>query len=529
MQRPNTPNTAVTYSPGVATWLKSAVHITLGREYSLPMVTRARTDGRWASRAGSVLQTIHFAYGLLVLVCAGELAACAHFRPRPLSAAASIAGFESRSLEAPGLRAFLTANHVAAPAPGAAWNLKALTLAAFYYQPALAEARQRLLAAQAARITAGEQPNPSISVTPGYDSDVPGEIHPWLVPLSFDWPIETAGRRGDRLAEAQHLAAAARWDLVGTVWRVRTRVRAALLALCAARRFESLLGREDLTRQTVLRLLEGQLRAGNVSSYEVAQARIALDRTTLARQAAAGQMRQSRIALAGALGVPLHALAGVRFSFVVLNRLPLRISRPQVRQQALLGRADVRAALERYALSQSALQLQIARQWPDIHLGPGFAWNAQLAGDRQWELGLSLPLPILNHNQGPIAEAKAQRTLAAAHFLTVQTDAVTRIDSSLAAYDSARTQLMTADALLRGLERQLRSVHAQVTAGELQPLDLLNARLAYQSGAQERLEALVRAQQALGRLEDAAQSPLTLAPATVAAARRLDNVETKQP
>lgn len=510
-------------------WLKPAVHISLGREYSFPMVIRARTHHRSTSSAGSVLQTIHFARGLLMLACAGALAACAHFQPRPLSAATSIAGFESRSLEAPGLRAFLAANHVPAPAPGAAWNLKTLTLAAFYYQPALAEARQKLLAAQAARITAGERPNPSISVTPGYDSGVPGEIHPWLVPLSFDWPIETGGRRGYRLAEAQHLAAAARWDLVGTVWRVRTRVRAALLALCAARRFESLLSREDSTRQTVLRLLESQFRAGNVSSYEVAQARIALDRATLARQAAAGQVRQSRIALAGALGVPLHALAGVRLSFVVLNRLPVTISREQVRQRALLGRADVRAALERYAASQSALQLQIARQWPDVHLGPGFAWNAQLAGDRQWELGLSLPLPILNHNQGPIAEAKAHRALAAAHFLTVQTHAVTRIDSSLAAYDSARTQLMTADVLLRGLARQLRSVQAQVSAGERQPLDLLTARLAYQSGAQERLEALVRAQQALGRLEDAAQSPLPLAHATVAAAQRAINLAAQHP
>jgi outer membrane protein TolC len=209
--------------------------------------------------------------------------------------------------------------------------------------------------------------------------------------------------------------------------------------------------------------------------------------------------------------VPLHALDGARFSYVDLRNIPLDLTRPRVRQQALLDRADVRAALERYAASQSALQLQIARQWPDIDLGPGFEWNAQLTEDREWELGLSLPLPILNRNQGPIAEAKAQRTLAAAHFLTVQTAAITEIDGSLAAYDSAREQLMTADSLLRSLGRQLASVDAQVAAGELQALDLANARLAYEAGARNRLDALVRAQQALGRLEDAMQSPLTLA------------------
>ena len=475
------------------------------------MVTRAKTTVRPKLAIGRGRHGASAARGLLILVCAGQLAACAHFQPKPLSATASIAGFESRSLEAPGLLAFLATNHVAAPARGAAWSLKALTLTAFYYQPALAEAREKLLAAQAAQITAGERPNPAVSVAPSYDGGVPGAVHPWIVPLSLEWPIETAGKRGYRLAEARHLATAARWDLVGAVWQVRGRLRTALLELYAARRSESLLGQEQSTRQKVLRLLEGQLTAGSVSSYEVAQARISLDSATLARQAAAGRLQQARIALAGALGVPLRALDGAKLSFVDLQAFPLDLTRPQVRQRALLDRADVRAALERYAASQSALQLQIARQWPDIDLGPGFTWNAQLADDRAWELGLSLPLPVLNHNQGAIAEAKAQRALAASQFLTVQADVVTEIDSALAAYDSARAQLMTSNSLLGSLKRQLSSVNAQVAVGELQPLDLTDARLAYEAGAQNQLDALVRAQQALGELEDALQSPLTLA------------------
>ena len=474
--------------------------------YSFPVVIRAGT-----------------ARGFLILVCASQLSACVPFQPKPLSAAGSIASFESRSLETPGLRSFLQANEVAAPAPDTAWSLEALTLTSVYYQPALAEARERLLAAQAARITAAERPNPSLSVAPGYDAGVPGAVHPWIVPLSFDWPVETADKRGYRRAEAQHLAAAARWDLVDMVWRTRSRLRAALLGLYAAQRAESLLTREESTRRQVVRLLEGQFTAGNVSSYEVAQARIELDQTTLARQTAAGRLRQARIALAGALGVPLRALDGARFSFADLRHVPLDLTRPQVRQQALLDRADVRSALEHYAASQSALRLQIARQWPDIDLGPGFEWNPQLAGDREWELGLSLPLPVRNRNQGPIAEAKAQRALAAAHFLTVQTAAVTEIDDSLAAYDSAREQLMTADSLLRTLEYELGSVNAQVAAGELQALDLANARLAYEAGQRNWLDALVHAQQALGQLEDAMQSPLTLAPATVRTAQRAIN------
>ncbi len=444
---------------------------------------------------------------------------CAPFVPRPLSAQRSIETFRARSLQNPHLRAFLAANHVAPPGLGGRWGLKALTLTAMYYQPALAEARARLLVAQAAQITAAERPNPSLAVGPGYDRGVAAVPSPWIVPIALDWPLETAGRRGDRMALALHEAAMRRWDLIGTVWRVRSDLRAGLLRLFAARRTAQLLARETAALKRTLALLQGQLAAGNVSSFEVTQARIALDKAVLARQATTGQVRQARIALAGALGVPPRALLRVRLSFAQFTEFPRDLTQPQMRRQALIDRADVRAALEQYAASQSALQLQIARQWPDIDLGPGFTWNGQLAGDSEWQLGLRLTLPVLNHNQGPIAEARTQRRWAAAHFLAVQAAAINEIDGARAAYRSALRQLATAESLERALLRRLRAVRSQVAAGESPPLDLSTAEVAFDSGAREELNAQVHAQAALGRLEDALQSPLTLAPSTLRAAQ----------
>ena len=455
----------------------------------------------------------------LWLLALGLLSGCANFQPRPISPAGSLAAYESRSLVNPELGKFLAANHVALPGRGQPWDLEALTLAAFYYQPALADARAQLLAAQAARITARERPNPSLSLTPAYDSGVPGVPSPWIVPVAIDWPIETAGRRGDRMAEARHLAAAARWDLVGTVWGVRSRLRSTLLDLYTARQTESLLAQQVAVLRRVFNLLEGQYRAGVVSSYDVTRARIALDKATLARQAQDGRIREARIALAGAIGVPVSALRGVQVSFAGFGQFPRDLTRPAVRQQALLGRSDVRAALAQYAASQSALKLEVARQWPNIALGPGYAWNAQLAGDREWQLGLGLTLPILNQNQGPIAEAKARRRVAAAQFLGVQSAAVAQIDGALAAYRSTLGQVRTAERLFGNLTRELQSIRAQVSAGELQPLDLANAEAAFYAGTQNRLATRIAAQQALGALQDAVQSPLTLRPSQLQSAQ----------
>ena len=101
------------------------------------------------------------------------VAGCATYHPQPILPEKTAAAFDARSLADAGLGAFLETNQVAVPGPDDVWNLKQLTLAAFYYQPALAETRAQLLAAQAAKITAGERPNPTVTVTPGYNTRFP--------------------------------------------------------------------------------------------------------------------------------------------------------------------------------------------------------------------------------------------------------------------------------------------------------------------------------------------------------------------
>ena len=452
-------------------------------------------------------------FAALLLLTAG----CVTYHPQPVSPEKSAASFDARSLTNENLRAFLETNHVTGEWPRDSWDLNGLTLAAFYYQPALAEARAQWAAVEATQITAGERPNPTVSVTPGYDSQIPGNFSPWLVSVDLDVPIETAGKRGKRIAEANHLSEAGYWNFVSAAWQTRTHVRAALLNLYAARENESLLARQEAAQSNVVRLLEGQFAAGAVSGYEVTQARVTLGATRLARQDATGQSGQARVQLANALGLPLRALDGVELSFAGLDEFPRQLTEPEVRSQALLNRADVRGALAQYAASQSALQLEIANQYPDVHLGPGYGWNTGSAGDNEWTLGLSVTLPVLNQNQGPIAEAKANRATAAAHFLTVQTSAIAEIDSALAGYNAAFQKSATAKLLQEDLQKQLDSVRAQAQAGEVEPLILANAEAEYATGAQNRLDACVKAQMALGQLEDAVQSPLTLPPETIRA------------
>jgi outer membrane protein TolC len=244
----------------------------------------------------------------------------------------------------------------------------------------------------------------------------------------------------------------------------------------------------------------------------VTQARIAANTTQLLIQDAIGEFNKGRIQLAGILGLPARALDGIEFDFGALEKLPSDLTAPGIRRDAVLHRADIRAALADYAASQSALQLEIARQYPDVHLNPGYELDQT---DNKWSLGLTVDLPLLNQNQGGIAEAKAKRTVAAAHFLTVQAGAISEIDAALAGYEAALQKAATSKNLLADLQKQLDSVRSQAQMGEADALALANAEVSFYAGMQNQLDALAKAQQALGLLEDAAQSPLTFSMETV--------------
>ena len=437
--------------------------------------------------------------GLGLLVGAG----CAHYEQRPLAPEVAVADFESHSLTNAGLRQFVEANlSRELPAwPPAAWDFNTLALAAFYFHPDLDVARARWDVAQAGQITAGERPNPTVSLQPGYSS---GLGPPWLLGLNFIIPIETAGKRGYRLAQARQLSDAARLNLATVAWQVRSRVRRSLLDWQAAREMEQLLAQQQTTQGALVKVLEDQFAAGAVSRLEVSRARVGIETTQLALTDAQQQAAEAQAQLAAALGVPARALAGV--NLVTDTASPPPLPAREVRQQALLNRADILGALAEYAAAQSALQLEIARQYPDVQLGPGYQLDRSL---NQWRLGLSAALPVFHQNQGAIAQASARRAEAATRFIALQARVVADIDRALATYHAVQAKTGAADALLARLRQQEELTRAMIAAGEAAKPALLAVQLEFLAAHLARLDAQVKARLALAALEDAVQGPLT--------------------
>jgi len=417
----------------------------------------------------------------------------------------SAAQLDARRLDDAGLKQFLEQNysHDLKTWPLESWDLTALAYAAFYFQPSLEVARAQWRVAQAGEKTAGGRPNPTLSVTPGYNTTTLTPS-PWFPSVNFDLPLETAGKRGKRIAAAQALASSARWNLVTAAWQARSNVRAALLDWAIARQRATLLEKQLATQEQILKRLRQRYDAGAIARPELTRAQIAWNKTQLEAADAAAKSVEARSRLAEAIGLSAAALAGVEVNYDFSRTAPADLTSAEARRAALQSRSDILGALADYAASEADLRLEIAKQYPDVHVNPGYQYDM---GDNKWSVGISLDLPLLNQNQGPIAEAEARRKLAAAKFTALQAKVIGEIDRAVAGYQVAQKQRQTGNTLLAAQEQQQKAAEAQLKAGAADQLDALNAQLEWSSAALVQMENTAQWQRALGALEDAVQRP----------------------
>jgi cobalt-zinc-cadmium efflux system outer membrane protein len=437
------------------------------------------------------------------LLASALLSGCAveRYQPAPIVPAETASQLENRSLADPGLRAYVekALGHSVAW-PMRQWDLQTLTLAALYFSPQMQIARDQIAAAQGGIVTASEHPNPSLNLTPGIPS-------PWLFGMPLVFPIETHGRRALRIEEAKDLTSAAQISLGETEWRVASGVRSALLAyqMAQAKLVLSRSAEHNETRQ--VELLDERLTAGEGARPALQAARLALSNLRFATSVDEGQAATARAALASAIGVPVAALDGLNVTWPDFTNLPslASLSPQRIQRDAVLDRLDVRAALEQYAAADANLRLQLARQYPNFNIGPGYDFEE---GNSYFTVPFSVVLPIRNRNQGPIAQAEALRKEAAANFMAVQERAIARSQQALAAYRSALAELDEANRPLQDQNAQVRMTTRAVTAGESDRLQLNTLLLQGAVYAQQHLKALGDAQTALGALEDAVERPL---------------------
>ena len=404
--------------------------------------------------------------------------------------------FQAWNLTTRGLEDFLQKSQMKIPR---VWDFKHLYWAAVYYNPELAETKAQFHAVKAAEITAGQAPNPNISVIPTYDNSTTPSA--WLLGLGLNIPIETNRKRDWRIAIAQQQTLSSQAQVASKAWDIRSRVLNGMIDVLLAREVINQTQSMASTQSQIAGVYDKRLKHGQLPTVQASQNRVLYQQTLLQAQQSKSDLLQAEARLAGAIGVPVSAIHDVR-----IDKYPVVSRKMPSRQKVLLEHPSIVAALSDYRAAHKNLQLELAKQIPDIGIGPGYEWNSQQGG--KFSLGLSINLPIMNNNEGPIAEAVAKREVAAKHFDTVQITVINAIEQAEAAYASAKQQLVEADRIVtlqQAKQAQLASMLKQSNVGNL---PLLYAKNEIQNAQIANIAVKMKILKSQALLEDALRQPL---------------------
>ncbi|MGE3173516.1 MAG: TolC family protein [Planctomycetota bacterium] len=408
-------------------------------------------------------------------LCAAAVAAtgCQSYTPAPVDVRAHAAEFAERLPDAAAVVAFARyLDPAVAPAdadedaPADSVDLAAARRVALWFHTGLREARARLGIAAAQADHAGRLADPVLGVD--LERILENAAHPWLAAGSLALSVPLTGRPGleQALAQGEHarawtevrLAEAAVLDDLDRTW-----VRCTAAGM-----------RVELLQELLLRLDELQAIADRLAQAQQITA-AAARAFALERLARAAELVRAEADAADAdahrnelLGLPPErALA-----FAPRLQLELRTA-PDGDRDAWLehGPRTARRTAE-HRIAEHALELEVAKQWPDLELAPGFG---EEDAEPRALLGLRLPLPLWNGNAEGIARARAAR-IAAATALRADVERalheLRRADRRVAAARAERELIETE--LVPLAAQQLQDGRRLAELGQLDPLLILD-------------------------------------------------------
>ena len=436
------------------------------------------------------------------------LGACATYQPAPLDPAASAERFSSRRLDTEELHAQVSRLLPAAatsPWPPAAWNRAELLAAALLLNPKLAVARAQVEAAVAHEVTAGQTPNPELTLQSEYAHQEP---HPWLYGLSLDLLVRSSTRRQLDVDLARLETSNARWQLMDEAWAVRRALVAALSDWQAARWRMDLLDRLIRAQDGLIAAERQRVAAGEDAADELltaGQARIEIEQQ---QAQARTEATAALAALAAAVGVPPSALDDAAFEWADWGTPPPATpDQLQVAgEQALRVRPDLAAAIDEYAAAETRLHQAVVRQYPQFQLSPGYYWDHGIA---KFPFDVGFTLPLFNRSQGEIAEARGAREVAGQRMLAVQAAIIGAIGAAERGERVARASVDAAERGLEGARRQREHAALSLRLGGIAATEDTAAEILALRSELEVAQMRTQLQAARNTTEDALHAPLS--------------------
>ncbi|TAL19652.1 MAG: TolC family protein [Aquabacterium sp.] len=357
--------------------------------------------------------------------------------------------------------------------------------------PELSAARHELDAARGTSEQAAVLPNPELEASV---EDTRRATQ--TTALQLRQRLELGGKRAARVQAAQAGEAIAALQLDARGAGLRASVQAAYWELQTAQ------ARRDLARQSqelarqAADVASRRVSAGKVSPIEQTRAQLALSGVELEGMQAEQEWLSARARLAALLGstpAQLPALSGT-------PPLPSAL-RPDELESRLDAAPELQLARLELRRREAGVELERSKAVPDLTVGIGAQRDNELRRT-QALLGVAMPLPVFDRNQGGLREALARADQSRDELAAVRQRLLAEVQSQAAQLDAARSQaLLVQQRMLPDAQQAYEAATLGFSLGKFGFLDVLDAqRTLFQARAQH-LRALADAQRAACELQ----------------------------
>jgi cobalt-zinc-cadmium efflux system outer membrane protein len=338
-------------------------------------------------------------------------------------------------------------------------------------------ARTAVAGAEADLLTAGQLPNPQVSLNITQISPWSGYgAGPWKDKkmdnvLRLDQLIERGGKRDLRVKGADARLDASRFDLDDTGRQQLLSLRQTYFDLRLAQEKRRLAG--ELAANYDKSLDSGRLRlkAGDISQVELARLQIDKSRADNEARQTQAELEQAQVALAYLIGRERDAA-----QLMAADNWPPLGDNP-LKRSDLEQRPDIAAARLRVTAAEAARDLAKAQKTRDVTLGIQYEHNMQNEPTNSYGFGVSVPLFIFHEYEGDIARAEADLTAARLLYERTLAQAVGSSDQAASALRSAEERLRRLETgLLADAERVAKAAELAYSRGAMNLMDLLDAR-----------------------------------------------------
>ena len=363
---------------------------------------------------------------------------------------------------------------------------QALALAATR-SPFLTAAQRELEASGGAVQQAGVLRNPELSALL---EDTNKETRTTTGVVSF--PIELGGKRAARVAAAERGQDVARAELSNANAQLKSTVIAAFFGVLVAQERVRLATSSAEIASKGADVTARRVAAGKISPVDETRAQVEKANAQLELSEAEAELFNARQTLVAQWGAAVPLFTEARGD---LDNLPARAN-SETLQRELLQSPSLRASRMEVDRRRALVDVENSKRYSDVTLSVGAKRDNEL-GRTQAVVGVSVPLPFFDRNQGNVYEARKRAEKAEEEYQYAQIRLTNELSSASKQLEVSRASAQTLKAaVLPAAQLAYEAATKGFEAGKFGFLDVLDAQRTLLQARVRYLNALASSYQA---------------------------------